>query len=124
MAQDPRPTGAVGTIIDNDALNALLLAETKRPLLAYGEQLLLETIDGWSVVGTEGVGTVEKDGKIDICATIEKSFYVEQHSVPIDAVRALATGEKRDLADHVRRFGSRLEMNFHLWHQLTVKADS
>lgn len=77
---------------------------------------------GLFVVCNEGVGwevTEEKPFNLEMYGHTQDGFTIAPLvSVPFtpDEVRDLATGEPIDLADLVRTFGSRLEVNFNLWH--------
>jgi hypothetical protein len=73
------------------------------------------------LVCEEGVGYPlhDTDNTFDVWFSSEHSFQMLPAmtlTLTADEVKALATGEVVDLADHVRVFGGRLEDNFWLWH--------
>ena len=122
-----RPTGVKLTLLD---LSSVTTAAAESPHATYEAYdvgfapYAMAEVDGHLyVVSHEGVGWEVTDdepllldlyGKKPNTITIAPSL---QASLSPDEVRELATGGEVDLADHVRRFGARLESNFWSWHR-------
>lgn len=74
------------------------------------------------LVSVEGTGEeLGSDNTFDVHCSTPTSFAMFptlQLSLTGIDVRACATGEPVDLADHIRVFGARLESNFRLWHSI------
>lgn len=118
-----RDRGAVGTLIDTDALlakmrEAGLVEDSAKEFTAL---LLVSLRDGgYGVVTTEGVGHESRDGAVPVWVLVAP-FYADTVQVPLADVLLCATGDKVDLADHIRVFGSRLESNFRLWFGVAAR---
>ncbi|PPG28591.1 hypothetical protein C5E10_13440 [Pseudoclavibacter sp. RFBG4] len=121
-----RPTGAVAIKLDADILlTRARAAEAARledevfdpATLTHGPgpQMLIAVDRGVAaVINGEGVGEVEQDvDRIDVWFT----RYGMWETVPLSLadINAAATEETIDLADGIRRFGDRLDMNFFRW---------
>jgi hypothetical protein len=80
---------------------------------SYGTNGLLRRVDGAVVVlSSEGVGPLEvREGM----AGIDTEWASDWGYLPVEAVEACRTGETADLADHIRTFGSRLDVNHWQW---------
>jgi hypothetical protein len=77
----------------------------------------------FAVVCTEGVGWQSGDDE-RILVPMQAGFgWTFTVPVSVNVLRRLAEGaEVVDLADHVRRFGDRLECNWGLWHESLVEV--
>lgn len=122
---DKRPTGVKLTLLD---LAPVLESAAKSPHatadayeISFGPYATAEVDGKLYVICNEGVGWevtdeepleldlyVKKPGTISIVPSLRATLSPAE-------VREHATGEKVDLADHVRRFGARLESNFWAW---------
>ncbi|WP_146082040.1 hypothetical protein [Pseudoclavibacter sp. Z016] len=119
-----RPTGAVAIKLDADILlNRARAAQAARnprfvpEALTHGPrpQMLIVVDHGTAaVINGEGVGEVEQDfDRIDVWF----ARYGAWETVPLSLadINDAATEETIDLADGIRRFGDRLDMNFFRW---------
>lgn len=68
----------------------------------------------YAVINTEGVGQEEPDGgyEFEVYTQHRDGFYLAPQKQLIEAAQG---GQKHDLADVIRVFGSRLESNFSTW---------
>lgn len=121
MTNHNRPRGAVGILLDPEILLAGIRAAYPEDTITGldGPQLLLETRQGWAVIGTEGVGYYEHEGSIEIWCKVSL-FSSTTFSASVDAVLAARTAETIDSADHIRVFGGRLDSNHYLWYTEAV----
>ncbi|WP_271986648.1 hypothetical protein [Pseudoclavibacter terrae] len=119
-----RPTGAVAVKLDADILlNRARAAQAARDprfvpeALTHGPrpQMLIAVDRGnAAVVNGEGVGEVEQDDdRIDVWFTHE-GFW-DTVELTLEDLNEAATEETIDLADGIRRFGDRLDLNHHSW---------
>lgn len=119
-----RNRGAVAAILDTDALGAAArtVLTIEDPTLdvsgvsmnMLAPHMLITATDGRkAVVNHEGVGAFEVEGAIKVWAS--EGFGSFPVAVPVDAITAIATEEKTDLADGIRVFGARLDSNHHQW---------
>jgi len=108
----PRPTGVTLDVLDYDALALLCRKHGLRPPGYTGNGIIRNRAGHAVVLSTEGVGiTEQRPGLISLDT---QAF--EWEWLPLDEVKACATGSTVDLADHIRSFGSRLEVNFSTWY--------
>lgn len=120
-----RERGAIVDILDGAKLEEaawkVALANGANPehrkfLSAEGtSNYLLNTQRGLAVVGTEGVGSWETPDGVNVHFS-----YFASHTtfvIPVKTVLAARSGKTADLADVIREFGDRLEVNFGIWRQ-------
>jgi len=110
-----RKRGITVEILDYDKLTAAC-KEHGIAELSYMTNGLLRRIDGAAVViSSEGVceSTVIED-RVYLDTIV---WFGPWQSLPRNAVEACLTGETRDLADHIRTFGSRLDVNVMVWQE-------
>jgi len=128
---EPRAHGVVTlTLLDLDALStqALEAWRRERPDTNYirmepgfAPYAATEHDGTLYVICNEGVGWEVTDTNplpLDLYGRAEHSFSMAPNmraTLSPDEVRSLMTGDTVDLADHVRRFGDRLEVNFETW---------
>ena len=81
---------------------------------SYSGNAILRRRDGAAVViSYEGVANTElREGMV--CVT---TMFTEWQYLPLEVAEACRTGERVDLADHIRTFGSRLDVNHWHWYQ-------
>lgn len=122
---ETRATGVTLHLLDFGPLLANVEKQTGASYeVAFGPYAAVERDGVLYVVCNEGVGwrvtedqPLELDlykrtpGKISIAPTL-------MATLTIDKVRALMTDTEVDLADHIRRFGQRLEDNFWRLHRI------
>jgi len=141
-----RERGVILRRLDTEALGRQALAHLKvmaptvdwtAASFQYG-YAVAQTDNGLYVVCTEGVGwevTHSKPLILDVIASWKDADGLAHHSMSPSAAVYLspyevtelmnASTEDIDLADLVREFGDRLEVNFSIWHdRLTAKAKS
>lgn len=124
MHKNTRPAGAVGIKLDADillqearAVVATQYPEAKPSHLTHGPlpQMLIAVDRGTGcVVNGEGVGAVadEADG---IEVHFSYGFTWLPVRLPLDRIGMAAGDERIDLAEGIRTFGSRLDVNHMLW---------
>ena len=121
-----RPTGAVAVKLDADILLARARAAEAARLddevfdpatLTHGPrpQMLIAVDHGTAaVINGEGRGEVDKgDNRIDVWFTHEGLW--DTIELTLDDLNEAATEETIDLADGIRCFGDRLDMNHLTW---------
>ena len=122
MNTSTRYRGAVVTVLDGEKLLTAARAEAAsqypdmRPesLHSIYQQMLMVTSGGrHAVVNSEGVGSREEDGRLSVWLVADMTVMPVEVSVP--AVLAARTAEAIDLADGIRTFGIRLDVNHGLW---------
>lgn len=124
MQRNTRPAGAIGIKLDAEILLAAAREEfaNQHPeadaaQLAHGPlpQMLIAVDRGTGcVVNGEGVGAIaDENNRIEV----HFSYGFTWLPVPLtlDQIGAAAGDERIDLADGIRTFGSRLDVNHHLW---------
>lgn len=98
--------------------------------LSWGPYALLDAADGstW-LVNNEGIGQRISDKPVRLEFFVRNdetssfgAFPVAANDLTIEEAESRTTGETVDLADFVRRFGARLEGNFHSLFNLTQKG--
>lgn len=83
--------------------------------LSYSTNGLLRRADGLAVIiSSEGV--CEKP-RLRGVIYLDTQHFKDWESLPIEAVEPCLTGEMVDLADHIRTFGSRLDVNVLVWQE-------
>ncbi|MGP5022494.1 hypothetical protein ACTXIU_12995 [Glutamicibacter arilaitensis] len=118
-----RQRGAIAKTIDNDALLVLgrkALAEQYPTELAdhlytFGNQMIF-TVDHGNpaVVNQEGVGNIAtENGKVAICFSYMMSII--ELDIDLGELGGAVTETEIDLADGIRTFGSRLDVNHGIW---------
>lgn len=87
--------------------------------LSYHDNALLRRLDGGAavVISSEGVS----DSKIRMGVVYLDTQSFEWQHLPLDVVESCLTGETEDLADHIRTFGSRLDVNVLVWQEWAEK---
>lgn len=109
-----RPSVMVNKI-DNMKLGDLLNAKTDRNDLEGETMVVVNTPEGLATICSEGVGWWKNDeGKYLVGAWVGHSnptFYLSEHEL-----LSCLSSEEIDLAEFIRSFGSRLEVNFDLWY--------
>ena len=126
-----RPRGVTLRLLDTSAVLALAAAEADRRSPGEADVTVRLSDDPYAVaehdgktyvICVEGVGwEVKEDAPLVLPVYVAKaghiailpSFDVEMPLVEVQALAAV--GEEVDLADHVRRFGHRLESNMTMW---------
>lgn len=120
-----RQRGAIVDILDGKKLEeaawkvALELGanpEHRKFMSATGTpNYLLNTSRGMAVVGIEGVGSWETPAGVNV----HLSYFASNTTFVVSAkdIKAAMTGKTADLADVIREFGDRLEVNFGIWRQ-------
>lgn len=116
-----RPTGVKLRLLNVDKVTEDVKEEHGAFETGFGPYAVAEHGGTLYVLNTEGVGWVVTDedplqldlykkteGRISIFPSLRATL------TPAE-VRELVTDTEVDLADHVRRFGARLEDNFWLW---------
>jgi hypothetical protein len=93
------------------------------------DEAVVDTPAGLFILDTEGVGMgpLGDDEKIEFngyAHTMRATslFPVIEGSLTVAEVRALATGERVNLADFVRTFGHRLDSNYHILVRAITEA--
>lgn len=119
---DERQRGVILHVIDFSRVLAEVPREDDQTVdVGFGPYAMIEKDGLLYVVCNEGVGWEVTDTEplqVDLYVTspgylaIMPSFRAR---LTPEEVRAAATGGPVDLADHVRRFGARLESNFSMW---------
>jgi hypothetical protein len=103
-----RRRGTTVEVLDYEKLTAACIEHGLRPLSFTGNALLRRLDGGAAVV-------VSYEGVVSTKITMGKVYLDTQNydweCLPIEAVEACRTGESIDLADHIRTFGSRLDVN-------------
>lgn len=120
-----RMHGAFGVILDNDKIASYLDTITYdngdpanlRPERS-GYLLCVSDLDGsFAVIGTEGVGSaVPSDAESATVYAVSAWSYAPV-SIPREIIFDAMTDETVDVADFVRVFGSRLDVNASIWRQ-------
>lgn len=122
---DERQRGVILHLIDFSDLLAQVPTEGEETAdVGFGSYAMTELADGrLYVVCNEGVGwEVTDDEPLEVDLYVSDPDHIAimpryRTSLTPAEVRAAATGGEVDLADHVRRFGGRLEDNFRIWHR-------
>lgn len=113
-----RNRGAFATILNEDTLvahaNSLLPSDDPLKFNGFGRQMLLNTNDGPAVINAEGVGNLPSKGTIAVF--LSYGMTPTPVDLPVSVIEAAKTDEKIDLADGIRIFGSRLDVNHHEWY--------
>jgi len=136
-----RPKGAMGSLLDVDKLGSLVrrLSGDDRAVACFGRYVVVYGKgQKWAVVNTEGVGVeaadydspsvvwwrVEYEPETDENGrTFQRmDMAAKEVNVSINDIHECVTGESIDLADHVRIFGDRLDVNHDDWWWF-VKAE-
>jgi hypothetical protein len=80
---------------------------------SYSTNGLLRRLDGGAavIISSEGVSA----SKLLTGRVFLDTEWHEWQSLPLDLAERCLTGEKRDLADLIRTFGSRLDVNHSQW---------
>lgn len=125
MNKNPRPAGALATVLNAEAL--LAAACEQLPLqypgsdpaaLRHGplpQMLLTVDLGDAAIVNNEGVGAVaDEHGIIDVWFTY--GLELIKIALPLSTIVTAFTGEEIDLADGIRTFGARLDANHYRWH--------
>lgn len=129
-----RPRGVMLTMLNVEPVAALAMERAladdeieKKPTSCspYAPYGIAEGVDGkLYAVNTEGVGREVSDEKplvLPLYLHGEGWFAMAPNyevTLTPEQVRELADGgDEVDLADHVREFGDRLEVNFGIWHR-------
>lgn len=123
-----RQRGAIATVLDQSILakhangQAKSLGDDGSLLFQAGPgpQMLLDTEDGPAVINSEGVGHTLKDGTIT--TYLHYGMSLMPITLPLAAIESAKTSEKIDIADGIRTFGSRLDVNHHLWFDRTTQT--
>ena len=123
MTTTTRPTGAIAQVLDHEALAlaarpyfaAQYDGRNPQHLTSAHRQMLIAVDRGLpAVVNHEGVGaTQDEDGNVSVwlCSGMD----LLPVSIPLDVIGATITGELIDLADGIRTFGARLDVNHAEW---------
>jgi hypothetical protein len=123
---DTRPTGITLRLLDIDSVAAKAteqLADGTTYKTSFGPYAVAEHGDRLYVICQEGVGwEVDDDRPLELGLYADNPGYISimpsyQLKLTPAEVRELVTDTEVDLADHVRRFGARLETNFWVWHR-------
>ena len=125
MTTNTRTLGAVTRVLDAETLLAAARVAFTRQYpgedaarLTHGPlpQMIFAVDRGKSaaIVNTEGVGNIEnEDDTIDVCFSHCMSRITV--TLTLEEVANAISDETIDLADGIRTFGDRLEVNFHTW---------
>jgi hypothetical protein len=111
-----RPRGTTVEVLDYTKLAAACDEHAvNRP--SYGTNGLLRKADGSAavVISSEGVCSAKmpEPGMV----YLDTEWCAEWQALPLEAVEACRTGETRDLADLIRTFGYRLDVNHLQWRE-------
>lgn len=114
-----RTHGSTGIILDSAKIQSYLDAHAGGAKV-YGELLYLTHLavraNGRSaVIGTEGVGTYVEMNSDYIPVYVLFGFQWDEVAIPKDVIFGAFTDERADVADFVRTFGSRLDVNAYIW---------
>ncbi|MGA7204500.1 MAG: hypothetical protein WBX27_07735 [Specibacter sp.] len=124
MQRNTRPAGAIGTKLDAEILLAAAreefaaqYPEADAAQLTHGPlpQMLIAVDRGIGcVVNGEGVGGVaDEDGRVEV--HFSYGFTWLPVRLTLEKIGTAAGDERVDLADGIRTFGSRLDVNHSLW---------
>lgn len=127
---DTRPTGVKLHLLDTDKIVAQANGQTGEHFeVSFAPYAVAEHDGELYVICVEGVGwhvTDENPLSVDLFRKKPNTIAIMpslQAKLDPAEVRELTTSTEIDLADLIRRFGSRLEANFWIWHRtLTAKV--
>jgi hypothetical protein len=114
-------------------LNQILWAQYRIQSDAVADHLVIAPIpgtdDGWgrprhAVICTEGVGWEQDEYQRILLPGSEGMQGVATTVGVCRLLKECRTGEQINLADHIRTFGDRLEMNFDIWHHRLTVGDT
>ena len=114
-----RPRGASAVVLDPETLLAAARAKFRSTIdhLGHGPQpqMLIPVHRGEAaVVNGEGVGEIADEAD-EIDVYFAYGFQLTTVKLSLEEIALADTGERIDLADGIRVFGSRLDANHRIW---------
>lgn len=109
-----RTRGYIVELLDHDKLSAACAALGIGAPSFFGNAVAQNPDGVIAVISTEGVSKITDVPDGHVCVDTQ-SF--EWQYLPIEVVNECRTGETVDLADHIRTFGSRLDVNHLVWRE-------
>lgn len=119
-----RKKGVEVFLLDQEATTALIRSRYSNAStdLTADQMVVVNGDKGLAVVCTEGVGWwADEHGKFPVNYSLD--FGGGYLDITLDELLPLISTTKIDLADHVRVFGDRLEMNLALWQNYAKGYD-
>lgn len=108
-----RRRGVTVEVLDQDKLMAAC-RDNGLAVPAYTGNALLRSARGGAVVlSYEGTATTEERPGL---AAVDTFNSMAWEYLPVEVVETCTTGETVDLAEHIRTFGSRLDVNHYAWY--------
>lgn len=111
-----RKRGITVELLDQERLEQACQEHGLRPPSYGGNAILRQASTGHAVVlSYEGVASTTHGEGVMYLDTEAYQWTGRWESLPVEAVEACRTGETKDLADFIRTFGSRLDVNHYRW---------